>query len=443
MTFGYANKFLTFLVFVAVTGSAQTKLPNTPAGDTLRTWLEVFNSGDRRKVEEYVRTVDKSESVVGLLSFHSRTGAFEVLSIESSEPLHLRFRMKDRTGMITLASLFVKDGHPPTVETFAMNPIPPGATPINVVLDADERKRVIEGIASTLTEYYVMPGNAQKMVTALKAHLANHDYDQIQDGDVFATRLTKDLQKVSLDKHLRVDFSPFKVPAQTHPDPEAEHRYHLDMERSNCGFSKLEILPNNVGYIKLDEFADVSFCGATVVAAMEFVAHSDSLIFDLRENEGGQPDMVAFVASYLFAQPIHLYDIYDRQNNSTVQTWTLSYVPGPRLTNQTVFILTSKDTFSGAEAFAFHLRSQKRATIVGEPTGGGAHPVSDHTIADYFTMRVPFAESLDAVSKTNWEGTGVIPDVTAVSGTDALTIAEKLAINRMQIQVEGTERSLP
>jgi hypothetical protein len=120
MTFGYANKFLTFLVFVAVTGSAQTKLPNTPAGDTLRTWLEVFNSGDRRKVEEYVRTVDKSESVVGLLSFHSRTGAFEVLSIESSEPLHLRFRMKDRTGMITLASLFVKDGHPPTVETFAM-----------------------------------------------------------------------------------------------------------------------------------------------------------------------------------------------------------------------------------------------------------------------------------------------------------------------------------
>ena len=429
----HAVKLIIIMLFVVVTGSAQTELPDTPAGHTLKTWLEAFNSGDRSKIEDYVRTVDTSENVDGLLTFHSRTGDFEVLSIESSEPLHLRFRIKDHTGTITLASLFVKDGRPPTVETFATNPIPPGATPVDLTLDAKERKKVLEGIKQTLLDYYVEPATAQKMVEALEAHAIKGDYDQIHDGDVLAARLTKDLQQVSHDRHIRVDFSPFKAPVQTQPDTDAEQRYHLDMERTNCGFTKIEVLPNNVGYLKLDEFADESFCGATVVAAMGFLANTESLIIDLRQNEGGQPDMVAFIASYLFDHSVHLYDMYNRRDKSTVQTWTLSYVPGPRLTKQPVFILTSKDTFSGAEAFAFHLKSQKRAMIIGEVTGGGAHPVSGHTIAEYFTIGVPFAKSLDAISKRNWEGTGVEPDVKS-SEADALAVAEKIALEKMPKQ---------
>jgi len=142
-----------------------------------------------------------------------------------------------------------------------------------------------------------------------------------------------------------------------------------------------------------------------------FVAHTDAIIFDLRENGGGQPAMVTLIASYLFDQPRHLIDIYNRKEDSTTQNWTLSYLPGARLTKQPVFVLTSKRTFSGAEEFAFDLKNQKRATIVGETTGGGAHPVSGHTVADYFMVGVPFAKSLDPVTKTNWEGTGVEPDV--------------------------------
>jgi C-terminal processing protease CtpA/Prc len=114
---------------------------------------------------------------------------------------------------------------------------------------------------------------------------------------------------------------------------------------------------------------------------------------------------------------------------STTQNWTLSYLPGPRLTKQPVFVLTSQGTFSGAEEFAFDLKTQKRATIVGETIGDGAHPVSGHAVADYFMVGVPFAKSLDPVTKTNWEEIGVEPDV-KVSAADALAAAEKLAMEK-------------
>jgi hypothetical protein len=423
-----------FVLLLAVVGSGlgQANIPDTPAGHTLQAWLDAFNSGDRVKIETYVNTVDRSQSVDGMISFRNQTGGFELLSIESSEPLHSRFRVTEKGGSTTaLGNFLVKDGHPPTVGTFGLRALPPGAVLENVTLDAAERKKVIDGVETNLKEYYIEPALAQQMADALKAHAAKGDYDAISDGDAFASRLTKDLQELSHDKHLNVTFSPFKMPPRTEPTPEEEARFHRQMEHDNCAFDKVEILPNNIGYVKFDGFMDASFCGPTVVAAMGFVAHTDAIIFDLRQNGGGQPAMVTLIASYLFDRPTHLIDIYNRKEDSTTQNWTLSYLPGPRLTKQPVFVLTSKRTFSGAEEFAFDLKNQKRATIVGETTGGGAHPVSGHTVADYFMVGVPFAKSLDPVTKTNWEGTGVEPDV-KVSAADALTTAEKLASEKVQ-----------
>jgi len=354
------------------------------------------------------------------------------VSIESSESLHIRFRVKEKNSETTaLGSLIVKDGEPPTVETFGLRALPPGVVPVNVVVNAALRQKVVEGIASNLNEFYVDGLLAKQMGDAITAHLRSGDYDKITDGDEFAARLHKDLEDISHDRHLRVDFSPFKIPPMGPPSPEDEANFHQQMEHDNCAFDKVEILPNNIGYIRFNGFMDASFCGPTVVAAMGFVAHTDALIFDIRNNGGGQPAMVTMIASFLFDRPTHLIDIYNRKEDTNTQNWTLSYLPGPRLTKQPVFVLTSKRTFSGAEEFAFDLKNQKRATIVGETTGGGAHPVAPHIVADYFMVGVPFAKSLDPVTKTNWEGTGVAPDV-SVAAEDALETAKKLANEKIQ-----------
>ena len=410
----------------------KSAVPDTPAGRTLQAWLDAFNSADRGKIETYVKTIDPSETVDGMLSFRNGTGGFDLLSIESSQPLHVRFRVKEKGSETTaLGNLTVKDGQPPTVDIFRLRGLPPGVVLVDVTLDAALRQKVVEGIASNLNEFYVDAPLARQMGDAVTAHLKAGDYDKFNDGDAFAAQLLKDLQNVGNDKHLRVEFTPFKMPPMGPPTPEDEARFHKEMERDNCAFDKVEILPNNIGYIRFNGFMDASFCGPTVVAAMDFVAHTDALIFDIRNNGGGQPAMVTMIASFLFDHPTHLIDIYNRKEDTTTQNWTLSYLPGPRLTKQPVFVLTSKRTFSGAEEFAFDLKNQKRATIVGETTGGGAHPVAPHIVADYFMVGIPFAKSLDPVTKTNWEGTGVAPDV-SVAADDALETAQKLAIEKIQ-----------
>ncbi|KAA6463348.1 S41 family peptidase [Acidobacteria bacterium AB60] len=429
------------LLFGVGQGTSEVAIPNTPAGRTLQAWLEAFDSGDRAKIENYVKTIDPNQSVDGMLAFRGVTGGVDLLSIESSEPLHIRFRAKDRnSAIIGLGNLIVKDGQPPTVQTFGLRAMPPGVEVENVVVDAALRQKVVEGIATNLNEFYVDGPLAKQMGDAITAHLKAGDYDKITDGDQLAAQLHEDLRGISHDKHLRVDFSPFKMPPMGPPSAEDEARFHHDMEQHNCAFDKVEILSGNIGYIKFDGFMDAGFCGATVNAAMTFVAHTDALIFDIRQNGGGQPAMVTLIASYLFAQPTHLIDIYNRHEDSTQQNWTLSYLPGPRLPKVPVYVLTSKRTFSGAEEFAFDLKNQKRATIVGEVTGGGAHPVSPHLVADYFMVGVPFAKSLDPATKTNWEGTGVEPDV-KVAADDALTTAEKLAQEKIKSGKEEKDKA--
>lgn len=211
-------RLCTFLLVAVGAALAQVTVPETPAGHTLQAWMDAFNSADRSKIEMYVKAVDKSESVDGMVSFRKQTGGFELLSIESSEPLQIRFRVKEKSGPTTaLGNLLVKDGQPPTVETFGLRAVPPGAKLEHVTMDAVTRKKVIDGVADDLKEYYVEPVTAQQMVDALQKHAAKGDYDAISDGDAFAVRLTKDLREVSQDKHLRVDFNPFKMPERGKP----------------------------------------------------------------------------------------------------------------------------------------------------------------------------------------------------------------------------------
>lgn len=202
---------------------------------------------------------------------------------------------------------------------------------------------------------------------------------------------------------------------RSEPEPVLRHQ----LLAINCGFEKAEHVPPNIGYLKFNLFADPEICAPTAIAALNFLADSDALIIDLRDNNGGSSGMVTLIASYLFAEPTHLNDAYNRANNTTIQFWTSSYVSGKRFIDKPVFVLTSKKTFSAAEDFSYALKNLKRATLIGEATGGGAHPVQPHRIDDHFSIIAPFARSISPITKSDWEGSGVEPDI-RVPADDAL-----------------------
>jgi hypothetical protein len=414
---------------------ASTTIPDTPAGRTFKAWLEAFNSGDRALLDAYLHKYDPSKSVDHEMQFRSMTGGFDLLQIVKSEPLRLEFLVKERHSETkAIGKLDLKEGATAEVADFGLRALPPGTSlsDLALTIDAATRARVIDDAIAQLNESYVSPEAARKMAEAVKAKQKKGEFDSITDGDTFAKMLTESFRAVSHDKHLRVDFSPAIMPERPAgpPDANAIAQYHKQMERMNCGFDKVEILAGNIGYLKFDMFADPEVCGPTAVAAMNFLANVDAIIFDLRENGGGDPKMIAFISTYLFLKPTHLNDIWERKSDSTQQYWTLPYVPGKHIDDKPAYVLTSKETFSGAEEFSYNLKNLKRATIVGETTGGGAHPVSAHRIDDHFMIGVPFAKAINPISKTNWEGTGVEPDV-KVPAADALTTAQKLAAEKL------------
>jgi hypothetical protein len=430
-----ALALLCVLLFCAriVPGFAQPAIPAGPAGEVLQAFLKAFNSGDRAALETFVKSYHPADTAEGLLSFRTLTGGFTLLSIEQSAADAIRIRVRgngenlEAYGRILLATTA-----PPRVSWLGFRLIPPGGVIEDVPLDAAGRKRVIEAVLSALNQNYVYPETAEKMAAAIHDNQQKGKYDDITDGGLLANQMGEDLSAVSHDRHLRVEWSPFKPPAQRQGlDPAAEARMQRELERNNCTFEKLEILPGNVGYVKFNAFAAPEICGPTVAAAMNFLAHADALIFDLRDNGGGDPRMVALIATYLFDHPVHLSDIYNRREDSTTQYWTLPYVPGKRLASTPAFVLTSGRTFSGAEDFAYNLQAIQRVTVIGETTGGGAHPTMFQPVDAHFSVAGPFARSINLTTKTNWEGTGVTPDV-QVKSTEALQAAHRLAVNKIR-----------
>ena len=439
-THAFLKVTLLFLGFAGASAStrADAGIPDTPAGHTLQAFLDAFNSGDHDRIAAYVKQYDPTNNTDGLVSFNGQTGGFNFVSVVHSVPDRLTFLVHGRgDGVDAYGVLQLAATTPPQVKRLNIRALPPGAKLDDIQLDAAIRQKTIDAIGKQLTEHYVYPDIATKMIQAVREHQGHGDYNSITDGNEFADALSRDLRSVSHDQHLFVGYNPFLMPEPPgsasgphEPNPAEEARFRTMLEHQNCTFSKLEILNHNIGYIKFDAFPPPDFCGPTVVAAMSFVANTDALIFDLRENHGGDPSMVDFMVSYLFRQTTHINDLTARDDNETHQYWTLPWVPGQRFIDKPVYVLTSHGTFSGGEEFTFDLKTQKRATIVGEVTGGGAHPVRGIPAGDHFTIGVPFARPINPVTKGDWEGTGVEPDV-KVSAADALAAAEKLAADKL------------
>ena len=320
---------------------------------------------------------------------------------------------------------------------------PGGPQQPDLNIDAATRKQVIDTALKRLNDGYVFADVAQAMEKAVRDRAAKGEYDQITSAQAFAEKLTSDLQAVSKDKHLRVRYSHRALPERPagprEPTNEEREEYRRELAWGNYAFDRVERLPGNIGYIEFRAFTDAEFGAETVAAAMNFVANTDALIIDLRRNGGGNPHMVALICSYLFgAEPVHLNSLYWREGNRTEEFWTRKEVAGKRYLGKDVYVLTSNRTFSGAEEFSYNLKNLKRATIVGETTGGGAHPGGMARLHEHFGMFIPRGRAISPVTKTNWEGTGVKPDV-EVPAAQALHVARLSALKKQHANAKEAE----
>jgi C-terminal processing protease CtpA/Prc len=305
---------------------------------------------------------------------------------------------------------------------------------------------VIDVALKGLEEDYVFPEVAVKITKAIRQRQADKEYAKVKTGQELAELLTKHMQEVSRDKHLRVTCMTEKLPKPPEPGKEPTKEMKERMKqmslRTNGGYRKVERLGGNVGYLALDGFIDSEAAAEPAAAAMNFLANTEALIIDLRRNGGGTPTGVVLLCSYLFDEkPVHLNSLYWRKGDRTEEFWTRKEVAGKRYLGKDVYVLTSSRTFSAAEEFAYDLQALKRATIVGETTGGGAHPGGAKPIDDHFVMFVPRGRAINPVTKTNWEGVGVKPDV-AVDADEALEKAHELALKKILANAKEEERRM-
>jgi hypothetical protein len=300
-------------------------------------------------------------------------------------------------------------------------------------VDATARAEILAWISDTLSARYVAPEVARIMANEILERAAAGAYDGLDDAGVFLHEVERNLRAASNDKH--VGLWPERLEDVNDEDTDytpADPEYVEHMRRTNYGFKKLEILPGNVGYVRIDEFAHPALGGPTAVAVMNAVGSVDALIVDLRWNGGGS-GLVNFISGYFFDESTRLNDVWERASGETSQGWTPEYLPGPTLSHVPLFVLVSGQTFSAAEDFAYGLQQAGRATVVGARSKGGGHPVEiarmiRHDMA--VAMMIPNAKSVHRVTGTSWDAVGVAPDID-VAAERALEVAYHAAANAL------------
>jgi hypothetical protein len=311
-------------------------------------------------------------------------------------------------------------------------------------MDAGTRAAIIEAVIHNLQNSYVFPAVAASIEKDIRARSAAGAFDALTSANAFASAMTALLREDSHgDRHLEVLYFAQEVP-EDRPGKQDAHGGEsdaADARRHNFGFASVARLPGNIGYIDLHEFTPSVDKSGRMASAMNLVGDTKALIVDLRKCGGGDTDAVKFVSSYFYGKPTHLNDIYFRDEDRTEVRWTLAQVPGQRYAqDKQVYLLTGKDTFSGCEDFAYTLKNNGRAILVGESTGGGAHPGSPHRLSSHFMMFVPSGRPISPVTHTDWEGTGVAPDVvtTADASLDVAqaTIVQKLAAQEQDASIK-------
>lgn len=315
---------------------------------------------------------------------------------------------------------------------------------LSAVVNAQEKKqlstqdisRTIVRFAELIDSNYIIESKAKELKDLLLSGLKKGEFNSLTNTRSFSDRMNAIIKEVTNDGHFRFLDIPYI------PEEENEAEFIKFMKSNNYAFEKVEILPNNVGYLKLNGFVPAEYGMATASAAMNFLAHTKTIIFDLRENGGGSPDMIAYILGYLFKDSTLINKFYNREKNEYSESWTKQDVPGLKNVTADVYVLTAKRSFSGAEEFAYDIQTQKRGLVVGEVTGGGAHPVQRYAINEFFSAGIPYMKAINPVTNINWEGTGVTPDLLTPADKALVEAYEHGIAKRMDNAKDDNEKRM-
>ncbi len=310
-------------------------------------------------------------------------------------------------------------------------------------VDAVSRAEVVNALADQMRDRYLFPDAGASAEKALKKKLKDCGYNSVAYASGFASVLTSDLSSVCHDLHLRVEYGDLP-PTESEPGAATPTDKHgvktMQYEAARYGLGSPDILPGNIGYLDIREFLPAKNVKKAIAAAMAQLAGGAGLIIDLRKNDGGEPETVALISSYLFDKRPYLNDLHWRAGGRIQQFWTDEKVPGRKFAqSKPVYVLTSKHPGSAGEEFSYNLQSLKRATLVGEPTWGGAHHGYSIRLTDQYYAAIPAARAVNPITKTNWEGTGVQPDMPASYQT-ALLVAQKLAVQAISADEKSPQK---
>jgi hypothetical protein len=304
-------------------------------------------------------------------------------------------------------------------------------------LDDAGRTAVIDGLLQKINSVYVLPDVAKEMEQAIRGRQSRKEYNSITSGKELAKVLTDNLREVCKDNHLEVAYYANGIPYDSEKPPVAEdvRRFREQGRRRNYEFKKVEMLDGGIGLLQVDGFYPGEWIAETAEGAMSFLANSEAVILDLRRNGGGSSGGT-LLCSYFLKEETHLEDFYNRPENTTRQVWSYPVAGAAKFADKDLYMLTSHRTFSAPEALAYDMQALRRATIVGENTGGGAHGTTSYRITDHFSASIPFCRSMNPITKTDWEGTGVRPDI-AVPADQALLTAHLMALKRALEKHDG------
>jgi len=293
----------------------------------------------------------------------------------------------------------------------------------DIVISSQTRAELIDSVISKINNGYVFSDRTKYLEKVLRKYEAEPVFGDTIGSIAFVAQINRLLFQASQDKHLQLLYSHQTLPQQDSKEgalPEFITQFAIE---NNYGFVKLEILKGNIGYMNVLGFFPFEEARDAAISAFRFVENTAALIVDLRQNNGGESNIANFVISYFFDQiPVNFLSNQFRKERRMEESWSASYLPGRRYLNRPVYILTSNQTFSAGEAMAFVLQSFKKATIVGETTGGGGNICDLIKLNNHVMINLPVGYPIIPGTKKNWDGTGVIPDI-KTSSDKALEVA--------------------